>query len=210
MIRLGDRLIRNGSTPAVLSLIICAAILNGQQPATDPNIDFRNFSYPFPSGEYLSVPGKMSWMSLTEKNLVTLVKGRYDFNKSDPAAGPSVILDQVLYGYLTSSKQLDAVVVLGYHTGGTAWWDYVYAFSLASGPPRLVGWFQAGSRAYFGLYHIRVSNRSLSVDLLEPAKRVGDCCSAGFVRINYEFRDGALVQAVPTEFGTVEQTQPKP
>jgi hypothetical protein len=120
------------------------AALYGQQPTVDRNIDFRNFTYPFPVPKFIPVPDKLAWMSLNVKTTVALVNGRYNFDQADPLAGPSLILDRVLYGYLTSAKQLDAVAVLGYHTGGTAYWDYVYAFSLESNTPRLVGWFRAG------------------------------------------------------------------
>jgi hypothetical protein len=147
-------------------------------------------------------------MSLSVKGTVTLVNGRYDFDKPDLSQGPLITLDQVLYGYLTSAAQLDAVVVLGYHTGGTASWEYVYAFSLASDEPRLVGWFRAGSRADYGLYRVEVGNRSLTVDLLDPAQRMGDCCSEGFVRTHYDFRNGYFVQRGPQEFGKIEQSKP--
>ncbi|MCU1315716.1 MAG: hypothetical protein JWN63_1038, partial [Candidatus Acidoferrum typicum] len=149
----------------------------------------------------------MTWMSLNVKGTITLVNGRYDFEKANPPAGPSVILDRVLYGYLTSAMQLDALVVLGYHTGGTANWEYVYAFSLASDEPKLVGWFRAGSRADFGLYHVVVGNRSLTVDLLDPSRRIADCCSDGFVRTQYDFRNGYFVQRGAQEFGAVEESK---
>jgi hypothetical protein len=116
-------------------------------------------------------------------------------------------LDRVQYGYLTSAKQLDAVAVLGYHTGGTAYWYYVYAFSLESNSPKLVGWFRAGSRADFGLYQLEVTNRALIVDLFDPERRSGDCCSNGFVRTIYEFKNGYFVQFGPQVFGTFPEVR---
>ena len=130
-------------------------------------------------------------------------------NRANPSAGPSLILDRVLYGYLTSAKQLDAVAVLSYHTGGTAHWDYVYAFSLESNPPKLVGWFRAGSRADSGLYRLEVTNRALIVDLLDPERRVADCCSEGFVRTTYDFKNGYFVQRGAQESGNIEISGPK-
>ena len=189
--------------------LICAFQFSGQQNPPTRSIDFRNFTFPFPAEELLGVPAKMKWMALDLKTTVTLRDGRYDFNKTDPSEGPSIALDRVLYGYLTSSKQLDAVVVLDYHTGGTAWWSYVYAFDLASNRPKLVGWLQAGSRADFGLYRLEVGNRSLMVDLLDPGRRQGDCCSDGFVRTRYTFRNGYFVQSGPREFGTIEASSQK-
>lgn len=147
-------------------------------------------------------------MNPDAKATVKLVNGRHDFDQSDPSQGPSLILDRVQYGYLTSSKQLDAVVVLGYHTGGTAYWYYVYAVNLESNPPKLIGWLRAGSRADSGLYRIQVSNRRLTLDLYDPERKVADCCSEGFVRTTYDYIDGRFVQSGPQTFGNVEVTVP--
>jgi hypothetical protein len=189
--------------------LLGATCLHAQQRPLSQNVDFRNFTYSFPVHKFLAVPGKMVWMSLNVKTTITLVNGRYDSDKVTPAQGPSIILDRVLYGYLTSAKQLDAVVVLGYHTGGTAWWSYVYAFSMASGQPKLVGWLRTGSRADFGLYRLDVSNGGLIVDLFDPDRRIADCCSEGFVRTSYSFSNGYFVQQGKPEFRTVEVTGPE-
>ena len=93
---------------AGLTALLITATLSAQGVAPAPNVDFRNFSFPFPDAKFLPVPDKMTWMSMNMAHTVTLTNGRYDFGKTDPASGPSLILDQVLYGYLTSSKQLDA------------------------------------------------------------------------------------------------------
>jgi len=187
--------------------VIGVPTLCGQTSSPASNIDFRNFTYPFPAEKLLGVPSEMKWMSLNEKSTVALENGRYDFDRSYPTRGPSLILNRVLYGYLTSANQLDAVVVVGYHTEGTAWWDYVYAFSLASAPPKLVGWFHAGSRACSGLIGVEVSNRRLTVELADPTRRHGDCCSDGFIRINYDFENGCFVQNGPKETGPVGETR---
>jgi len=184
--------------------------LYGQQRTADRNIDFRNFVYPFPTQRFIPTPqNKLAWMSLNVKTNIRLVSGRYDFNRAEPSVGPSLVLSRVLYGYLTSGEQLDAVVVLGYHTGGIAFWYYVYAFSLESNKPKLVGWFRAGSRADSGLYHLEVTNRALIVDLFDPERRVADCCSEGFVRTIYDFKNGIFVESGAQEFGNVEVSGPK-
>src|SRR5262245_25632844 len=193
----------------VLGILALAFAALGQQPPADQSFDFRNFTYPFPNQKFIPVPDKLAWMSLNVKTTVTLVSGRYDFDGANPSAGPSLILDRVLYGYLTSPKQLDAVAVLGYHTGGTAHWAYVYAFSLESNSPKLVGWFRAGSRADSGLYQLEVTNRALIVDLLDPERRVADCCSEGFVRATYDFKNGYFVPRGAQEFGNIEVSGPK-
>src|SRR5215467_12149939 len=175
-----------------------AAALGGQRGPANQNVDFRNFTYPFPAEKRLDVPGKMAWMSMNAKDSVRLTNGRYDFEKTNPP-GPILLLTRVECGYLTSEKQLDAVVVLEYETGGTPWWNYVYAFSFTSGSPKLVGWFHTGSRAYFGLYRLEIGSPGLIVDLLDPDQLTALCCSEGFVRFNYSFRNGYFVQSGPKE-----------
>ena len=138
------------------------------------------------------------------KHTITLMNDRYDFDPADAASSPSVTFDRVLYGYLTVAGHLDAVVVLQYHPGGSAYWEYVYAFSLTAGQPKLIGWFRTGSRANFGLYRVKVGNHRLTVDLLDPSARMGDCCSNRFVRTSFKFRGGYFVQSGPQEFGEVD------
>lgn len=193
----------------LLIFALGAGALNSQRHTEVRNIDFRNFTFPFPGDLALAVPDHMSWMSNQVNTTVTLVNGRYDFNKNESFGGSSVILNQVHYGYLTMSGKLDAMVVLGYHSGGSAYWDYVYAFSFSSESPRLLGWFQTGSRADSGLYRLNVANGEFILDLFDPDKREADCCSSGFVRTRYVWRNGKFMLIGPPKFGRLED-EPKP
>jgi hypothetical protein len=186
-----------------MELMIALLLLLTLSSAAAQNVDFRNFTYPTPTGK-LFVPGDLKWMTDQPAINVTLVDGSYNFEKKGPGPGPSLTIDEVRCGDLTMGNQLDALVVLNYHTGGTAWWSYLYVFSLASARPRLLGWLQTGSRAYSGLYRLFVNNGGFTIDVLDPDKRTGDCCSAGFVRTSYEWRDGKFIQAGPRRFGHVE------
>jgi hypothetical protein len=49
----------------------------------------------------------------------------------------------------------------------------------------------------------------LIVDLLDPERRVADCCSEGFVRTTYDFKNGYFVQREAQEFGNIEVSGPK-
>lgn len=82
------------------------------------------------------------------------------------------------------------------------------AVSIESSPPRLVGWLLAGSRADSGLCRIQVSNRRLTFDLFDPQRRVAVCCSKGFVRTSYDYKDVHFVQRGPPAFGDVGVTGP--
>jgi hypothetical protein len=110
----------------IFVLALGANALYSQHRREACNIDFRNFTFPFPPTAFLGVPDGMKWMANVTTS-VTLVNGRHDFDTNGPSRGTSVILDEVRYGYLTMSGQLDAMVMLSYHTGGTAYWNYVYA-----------------------------------------------------------------------------------
>jgi len=189
-----------------MGLMIALMLLLTLSSAAAQNVDFRTFTYPIPPGE-LRMPGDLKWTSNEPNVKVTLVDGSYEFAKKAPPPRPSLTIDEVLYGHLTSGPQLDALVVLDYETGGTATWSYVYGFSLASGSPRLLGWLRTGGDS--GLYHLFVTNEGFTIDVLDPGKRMGLCCSSGFIRTSYEWRDGKFIQAGPRGYGRVEE-DPKP
>jgi hypothetical protein len=191
-----------------MGLMIVPLLLLTLSSAAAQNVDFRNFTYPIPQGK-LFVPGDLKWMTNEPAINVTLVDGSYNFEEKGPGRGPSLTIDEVLYGDLTMSNQLDAIVVLDYHTGGTAWWSYLYVFSVASERPRLLGWLQTGSRADSGLYHLFVDNGGFTIDVFDPDKGMGDCCSAGFIRTSYDWKDGKFSQTGPRRYGSVEE-DPKP
>jgi len=178
----------------------------GQAREEPRNIDFRNFTFPVPAKarRFLPVPDKVRWMDTKSAIWVKLVNGVLEFAKG----GPSITLDRVQYGYLTMRPQLDAMVVLDYHTGGSANWNFIYGFDLSSGSPKLLGWLETGSRAEAGLYRLFVANGGFVLDVNDPAERQANCCSAGFIRTTYEWKDGKFVSGQPM-FGKVE-AEPQP
>lgn len=99
----------------------------------------------------------------------------------------SVTFDSVNYGELTGIKSTVAAVVLTYHSGGTAHWEYVYVLALESGKPRLLAWLRTGSRAYQGLRELSISGGDLVLVVNDPEKRQGDCCSAGAITMRYRW-----------------------
>jgi hypothetical protein len=99
-------------------------------------------------------------------------------------------LQSVEFADVTGNGQEEAVVVLRYRTGGTQQTDYVYIYSFAAGKPELLAYFHTGDRAASGFYRVYGEDRKLVVELLDPEKQLGDCCSSGFVRTRYEWRNG--------------------
>ena len=47
------------------------------------------------------------------------------------------------------------------------------------------------------------------MELLDPERRLADCCSEGFVRTTYDFKNGYFVQRGAQEFGNIEVSGPK-
>jgi hypothetical protein len=102
------------------------------------------------------------------------------------------------------------VVVLRYDTGGTMFFYFVYIYSFAAAQPKLLACFQSGERADSGLYRVYGQEGKLVVELFDPQKQVGDCCSTGFVRTRYAWRNGKFLADGVKEFGTPKTTSRLP
>jgi len=96
-------------------------------------------------------------------------------------------------------------VVLRYDTGGTQYSHYVYLYSLKAGKPKLPAYFHTGDRAASGLYRVYGKNGNLVVELFDPNKRSGDCCSTGFVRTSYRWHEREFDAVGAQAFGTVRE-----
>jgi hypothetical protein len=151
-------------------------------------VDFKNLSYPWEWPNHW--PDHLQWMSLGLKNHVQLVNGKWDGrdeqDKADDRPFEGLTLEGVDFVHLSNQPDENAIVVLRYDTGGTQnhYWVYIYGFS--AGAPKLMAFFHAGDRAYHGLATVTGNKGKLIVDLYDPDREEGDCCSSGLVR--YVFR----------------------
>jgi hypothetical protein len=163
-------------------------------------VDFKNFTYPL-SGPRLG-HDRLQWLDMptgahSNRKPIHLVNGD-DLTKSSSfvmdgqeyTQWEGFTLQSVEFADVTGDGQEDAIVVLHYRTGGTQQTDYVYIYSFAAGKPRLLAYFHSGDRAASGLYKVYGENGKLVVELFDPEKRSGDCCSSGFVRTRYKWRNG--------------------
>jgi len=114
-------------------------------------------------------------------------------------------LQSVNFADLTGDGQEEAIVVLHYRTGGTQQTDYVYIYSFAAGKPKLLSYFHAGDRAYSGLCKVIGDHAELVVELFDPEKRSGDCCSSGIVRTRYRWEQGQFKAVGAPERETLEE-----
>ena len=163
-------------------------------------VDFKNFTYPL-SGILLG-HDRLQWLDMStathsDGKPIHLVNGD-DLTKSS-----SIVMDgreytqwegftlqSVEFADVTGDGQEEAIVVLHYRTGGTQQTDYAYIYSFAAGRPKLLAYFHSGSRADSGLYKVYGESGQLVVELFDPEKRSGACCSSGFVRTRYKWHDG--------------------
>jgi hypothetical protein len=124
-------------------------------------------------------------------------------NGKDRPRRPGFTLDRVSFADVTGNSAENAIVVLHFDTGGTQQTDYVYIYAYSAEKPKLLTYFSTGDRASSGLYKVYGDRGELVVELYDPAKREGDCCSTGFIRTHYKWQSGRFEASGSQEFGTI-------
>jgi len=191
-----------------LLFVASAGILANSQSLR--HIDFRNFEYP-----WNGPPGwsdHLEWLNVSEPNRVQLVDGRWQFTSDSDSDGKGsaqalfsgLTLESVQFGDVTGDALDEAIVVLRFDTGGTQYAHYIYIYSSEAGNPKLKGYFHSGDRAASGLYKVYPKAGKLVVELFDPEKRSGDCCSSGFVRTRYRWHNRTFERVGPDEFRTAK------
>jgi hypothetical protein len=170
--------------------LISAGFADGQKSIRQ--VDFKNFTYPR-TGPLLA-HDHLQWLDLTANSHIRLHDGK----------DSGFTLAAVKYADVTGDAKEEAIVVLHYDTGGTQQTDYIYIYSFDSGQPKLLTYCYTGDRAYSGLYKVYGLSGKLVVELFDPDKQLGDCCSSGFIRTTYKWHNGRFFQFGPRQFGTPE------
>ena len=197
----------------VLGILILSTCGLSESQSTIRRVDFKNFTYPL-SGPLLG-HNRLQWLSAKispHRKPIHLVNGE-DLTKSS-----SVVMDgheyvqwegfslqSVSFADLTGNGEEEAIVVLHYRTGGTQQTDYVYIYSFVAGKPKLLAYFYVGDRAYSGLCKVVGDHGNLVVELFDPEKRSGDCCSSGIVRTRYRWEQGQFKAVGAVERETLEE-----
>lgn len=156
-------------------------------------VDFKNFTYPL-SGSKLG-HDRLQWLDVATKKHTRLVDGKND---------EGFTLESVTFADVMGEGNDDAIVVLRWSSGGSQSTNYVYICSFIAGAPKIAAYFHSGDRAYSGLYKVYGEGRRLIVELNDPQKMAGDCCSSGFVRTRYRWVDGKFRMVGKREYGAVE------
>jgi hypothetical protein len=175
------------------------------------SIDFKNFSFPWDDNmkhppSYDASP--WHWLMPLPQSRIRVVNGAHHFYEPDQSQlererSPLVSVDALAYGDLDRDGIEEAAVHLNYSSGGTQNWDYLYVYKPANEHPRLMGILKSGERGYGGLYRAAIQNGLLILDFADLDRRVGDCCSEGYIRVRYRWRSGAFIEEGPRERGDV-------
>jgi hypothetical protein len=121
----------------------------------------------------------------------------------DRPKSPGFTLGSVQYDDVTGDGKEDAIVVIHFDTGGTQQSDYIYVYEFQNGRAKLIAYCYTGDRAYSGLYGVYGKGGLLVVELNDPSKMQGDCCSARFIRTKYAWRGGKFVPVGRREYGPI-------
>ena len=189
--------------------ILSALIIVLALPAKDSirQIDFKNFTYPWDDDP--SPSDDWHWISSISTTKVTLSGGVHRFgdeveDREDRTTAPGLWILSVTYGELDGDQKEEAAVDLNYSGGGTANWDYLYVYKLEKGVPRLLGCLESGSRSSGGLVKVAIQDQTLLLDFADSERRRGDCCSEGFIRVRYIWRDGQFIETGTREKGELK------
>lgn len=180
---------------ALIAGLVFFAILGAAgEPQNIREVDFKNFTYPIPITGSTFGHDRLVWLTTYSVRHVKLVNGKSNIGFS---------FQSEQFGNVLKDGKDQAIVVLRFHSG-TLDTNYVYVYSFAAQLPKLLAYFHTGNRAFSGLYRVYGENGRLVVDLFDPDRRSGDCCSSGYVRTRYRWQAGKFRPFGPRESGTVE------
>jgi hypothetical protein len=186
-----------------------AAAAYPQKVTTIRQIDFENFSYQWNDPEPPEDANQpWHWLTSPTDQHFRTVDGVHHFYLRDPDThvrerSSLVVVDSVTYGDLGGDGVEEAIVALNYSTGGTMNWDYLYVYKMERGELRLLARMETGSRGYGGLVRTFVQDQLLTVDFADPERRMGDCCSEGYIRVRYRWQGRDFVEEGERERGKI-------
>lgn len=176
------------------------AVTESPSEFTIRSIDFANFRYPS------RFVGEAGGFRLRDGELLP--------KRKDEIGRPLDMwlkLVNVTYGDVTGDGADEAIVDLGWITGGTAMPDLVYIFTLSHGKPKLLWAFETGDRADGGFKNVFADSGQLVVELLGKNKIIGRnlyendgtttglCCPTYFTRTRYEWTNNRFRQRASSD-----------
>ena len=201
---------RNFKRATIAFLIFVIALPAGARGLTDiRHVDFKNFSFPWDEKWAETVPSLWHWINQPPQAYIQTVRGMHHFYSSgqdeyERERAPLVSVDSVTYGDLDGDGMEEAAVHLNYSGGGTANWDFLYVYKLVRGRPKLMAILESGSRADGGLVRTSIAAGLLVLDFADAERRVGDCCSQGYIRVRYRWWNRGFTEEGPRERGDLD------
>jgi hypothetical protein len=201
-------------SPVAMAVLVSVASLPSasSKKASIRQIDFKNFSIPW-DDETAAPPSDLEplwhWLDRIPEPRISLVNGLHHFYKPSQSQferdhAPLLRMVSVTYGDLDADGAGEAAVHLNYTEGGTSNWDYLYVYKMVHSQPKVMSILEGGSRAYGGLTRAAIQNGLLVLDFADPDRRVGDCCSEGYIRARYRWTNGKFVENGPRERGNLD------
>jgi hypothetical protein len=161
-------------------------------------VDFKNFSYPLSS--HMLSHARLQWLDTSPGSIkpqgIRLINGK-------DVSG--FTLQSVAYADVTGGSKEDAIVVMRYDGGNTQNTHYVYIYSMAGGHPKLLAYCHTGGGTNLGLHKAYGEHGLLVIEMLGRQNIPGNCCTSGFVRMRYQWRDGGFQISGAPEHGTFKQ-----
>jgi len=189
--------------PLVTGLLLYAFIGFADAQTNIRQFDFKNFSYPWTHS--FMWPSKLVWLDMSKGRHVRLVNGRWQRDAGNGITFTGLTLEEVQFADVTGDGQTDVIVILRYDTGGTQYLHYVYVYSFVGAKPKLLACFHSGVRDELGLYKVYAQKGKLVVELFDPEKSTGACCSSGFIRTRYRGITGGLRRLALRSWGRRQQ-----
>src|SRR4030095_7905907 len=176
------------------------------------SVDFRHFSHPKTEGLHIPHSPKRSFK--LKDGVLPETRDKQGFIDE-----MRVYLSTVSYGDVTGDGQEEAIVVLGFVTGGSSMLDCVYVYTWDRRRPKLLWAFETGDRAYGGLRRGKAENGYLLVELYGNGKILGKdletedktnrgaCCPTFFTCARYKwtgngFRLASKPKVLPNPTGS--------
>ena len=196
------------------ALALAAVTTNAQRATTIRQIDFDNFRYSWSDpGE--NIPETWHWIASPPDSHFTTVNGIYHFydreqDRDEGRLAPRITVTSVTYGDVDGDGVDEALVALNYSPGGTGNWDYLYVYKLQDGRAHVIARLQAGSRGSGGLVRACIQENLLVAAFADSERLSGDCCSEGYIRVRYRWREDGFVEERTVERGDLELQEGPP
>jgi hypothetical protein len=182
----------------IIGVMMLASAVFVQPQKTIRQVDFKNFNYPLSS--HLLSHARLEWLDTSPGSIreraIRFVNGK-------DVSG--FTLQSVTYADVTGDGKEDAVVVVRYDSGNTQNTHYVYIYSMADGHAKLQAFCHTGGGTNLGLHKAYGERGELVIELLDRQNLPGSCCTSGFVRMRYKWRDGGFQISGAPEHGTFKQ-----